>query len=96
MKIHISNEAAQWYKDELHLQNGDNVRFFARYGGHSSVQHGFSLGLSTENPMDIGVQEVIGGITFFIEDRDLWYFDDKNLYIELSQQYQEPEFLIHE
>lgn len=94
MKIHISNEAAKWYKEELHLKNGDNVRFFARYGGHSSVQQGFSLGLSTENPMDIGSKIVIDGITFFIEDRDLWYFDDKDLFINLNEQYHEPEFQI--
>ncbi|WP_147534715.1 HesB/YadR/YfhF family protein [Bacillus marasmi] len=94
MKIHISHEAAQWYKNELQLKNGDNVRFYARYGGHSSVQQGFSLGLSTDVPMDIGVKEEIVGITFFIEDGDLWYFDEKDLYIDINQQFSEPEFRI--
>lgn len=94
MKIHISNEAADWYKDELYLKQGDFVRFFARYGGISTVQQGFSLGLSTEKPEDIGAQQVIDGVTFFIEDKDIWYFDDKDLYIDFNAEDAEPEFRI--
>jgi uncharacterized protein YneR len=94
MKIHISNEAADWYKNELFLKEGDFVRFFARYGGFNNYQHGFSLGLSTEAPEDAGVKEVINGITYYIEDKDLWYFDDHDLYIDLNPKYMEPEFRI--
>lgn len=94
MKIHISNEAAEWYKDELVLQNGDFVRFFARYGGISTVQQGFSLGLSNEKPEDVGVKQEVNGVTYFIEDRDLWYFDENDLYIDFNAKYLEPEFRI--
>lgn len=92
MKIHISNEAADWYKEEMLLKNGDFIRFFARYGGHSTVQKGFSLGLSIEEPHDIGVKEEIGGITYYVEDKDLWYFDDQDLFVEFNATIQEPEF----
>ncbi|MDF2903326.1 MAG: hypothetical protein K0S25_964 [Bacillus sp. (in: firmicutes)] len=94
MKIHISNEAADWYKDELVLKNGDFVRFFARYGGFSTVQQGFSLGLSNEQPEDVGVKLEMDGVTYFIEDRDLWYFDENDLYIDFNAKYLEPEFRI--
>ncbi|AGK53888.1 HesB/YadR/YfhF family protein [Bacillus sp. 1NLA3E] len=94
MKIHISNEAADWYKDELVLKNGDFVRFFARYGGFSTVQQGFSLGLSNEQPEDVGVKLEMNGVTYFIEDRDLWYFDENDLYIDFNAKYLEPEFRI--
>jgi uncharacterized protein YneR len=94
MKIHISNEAADWYKDELVLKNGDFVRFFARYGGFSTVQQGFSLGLSNEKPEDVGVKLEMNGVTYFIEDRDLWYFDENDLYIDFNAKYLEPEFRI--
>jgi uncharacterized protein YneR len=96
MKIHICNEAAKWYKNELYLQNGDCVRFYARYGGINTFLPGFSLGLSTEKPEDIGVKEEVDGVTFFIEGKDLWYFDDKNLYIDYNSNVQEPEFRITE
>ena len=92
MKIHISNEAADWYKDELSLKEGDFVRFFARYGGFSTIQKGFSLGLSNDQPEDAGAKEVINGVTYFIEDRDLWYFDDSDLYIDFNREILEPEF----
>lgn len=94
MKIHISNEAADWYKDELVLKSGDFVRFFARYGGFSTVQQGFSLGLSNEKPEDVGVKQEVNGITYFIEDRDLWYFDENDLYVDFNAKYLEPEFRI--
>ncbi len=94
MKIHISNEAANWYKDELVLQNGDFVRFFARYGGFSTVHQGFSLGLSNDKPEDVGVQLEVNGVTYFIEDRDLWYFDENDFYIDFNTKYLEPEFRI--
>lgn len=79
LKITISAEAFQWLKQELHLHPGDHVRFFARYGGCSSVQSGFSLGMSKEVPNDIGAQETIEGITFYIQTEDLWYFDQHDL-----------------
>lgn len=94
LKIHISTEAADWYKDELYLKDGDFVRFFARYGGFSSVQQGFSLGLSNDKPEDIGAKEEVNGVTYYIEDRDLWYFDDLDLYIDFNAKNFEPEFRI--
>lgn len=96
MKIHVSHEAAEWYKDELYLQKGDFVRFFARYGGVSTFQQGFSLGLSTDKPEDVGASEEIDGVTFFIEDKDIWYFDDKDLFIDFNKSHSEPEFRISE
>lgn len=96
MKIHVSHEAAEWYKDELYLKKGDFVRFFARYGGVSTFQQGFSLGLSTDKPEDVGVSEEIDGVTFFIEDKDMWYFDDKDLFIDFNKSDSEPEFRISE
>lgn len=92
MNIHISKEAAQWYTSEMNLNYGDYVRFFARYGGCSNVQNGFSLGISTEEPMTIGTKEVLDGITYYIEEKDLWFFDDYDLFVEYNADLDEPEF----
>jgi uncharacterized protein YneR len=92
MKIHITNEAAAWYKKELGLSKGDYVRFFARYGGCSTVQSGFSLGISTDEPIDIGTKSEVDGINFYIEEKDLWFFDDHDLTIEYKETYEEPVF----
>jgi len=92
MNIQISSEAAAWYKRELDLSNGDFVRFFVRYGGYSTVQSGFSLGVSNEEPVDMAVKIENEGITFYIEEKDVWYFDDHDLSIEFQSEQDEPAF----
>jgi uncharacterized protein YneR len=96
MKIHINDDAARWYKDELLLEEGDHLRFFARYGGCSTVQQGFSLGVASEEPVNAGAETKKDGITFFIEEKDLWFFNDQNLYVELNHKANEPVFKYEE
>ena len=93
LKIFINEQAANWYKNELGLTTGDHVRFFARYGGHSTVQQGFSLGISNEEPLDAGTTTTQDGITYYIEQKDMWYFDNHNLYVEFNEKAQEPVFI---
>lgn len=92
MNIQITNEAANWYRTEMSLKKGDKIRFFVRYGGYSTVQKGFSLGVEKEVPFDIGAQTIVDDITFFIEEKDLWYFTDHNLLVKYNHYLDEPEF----
>jgi uncharacterized protein YneR len=92
MNISITEEAANWYKNELNLKEGDFLRFFVRYGGCSNVQKGFSLGVSNDTPVNPGVKVEQSGIQFFIEEDDLWYFDGKSLNITYNKELDEPEF----
>lgn len=92
MKITVTNEALEWFKNELMLKPGDNVRFFVRYGGHSTIQEGFSLGMNMDRPKEAAVQTEKEGITFFIESEDTWYFKDLDLKIVLNEKKQEIEF----
>ncbi|WP_243291811.1 HesB/YadR/YfhF family protein [Bacillus sp. FJAT-47783] len=94
MKMDVTKEAAKWYKEEFNLTDGDTLRFFARYGGCSNVQKGFSLGVAKEQPMDVGTKISQEGITFFIEEKDLWYFDGKDLTVAFDQAMNEPIFQI--
>lgn len=94
MNITVSNEALQWYKEELEIQTGDMVKFFVRYGGCSTVQRGFSLGVAKQQPVLIGVQSKVEGITFYIEDQDLWYFEDNDLVVTFDEAKGEPEFSV--
>jgi uncharacterized protein YneR len=94
MKLEISESALAWFKDELGLADGDKVKFFVKYGGSSPVQPGFSLGISPrETPRHIGVSTTAGGILFFIEEDDLWYFDKHDLYVQYNEQHDELEFM---
>src|SRR5690625_2362402 len=92
MKINISNEAAHWYIKELNLTGEAYVRFYVRYGGVGGNIPGFSIGLSLDSPTQIHTSVTIDGVTFFIEETDAWYFEDKNLTINYNEQLNEPQF----
>jgi uncharacterized protein YneR len=96
MNIYVTDEAAQWYKTELGLQEGDHLRFFVRYGGFSTVQSGFSLGVDTAEPDEVGAQICVAGITFFIESRDLWYFAEHDFHVSFNSSWNEPIFEYHQ
>ncbi|RST73015.1 hypothetical protein D4T97_014100 [Siminovitchia acidinfaciens] len=90
MQIKLSDRAVEWFKDELLLEKGDTVRFFVRYGGSSPLQEGFSLGMNKEDPMDPGITLNKDGVTFFIEERDIWYFQDHNLIVNYDEKTDGP------
>jgi len=92
MKIKINKDAANWYKGELKLEDGDYLRFFPRYGGVGGNIPGFSIGINTNEPIDSKAEVSIDGITFYVEKEDLWYFEDKDLIIDLDEKLNEPKF----
>ncbi|RCW76794.1 HesB/YadR/YfhF family protein [Saliterribacillus persicus] len=94
MEMTITQPAAKWYMNELSLKKGDAVRFYVRYGGHGGVQSGFSLALSVDTPDKPAMQVKEMGITFFVEETDLWYFDNQNFHIKFSRKNEEVEFII--
>ena len=97
MHIQLTKPALQWFKDEFDLKGeGESIRFFARYGGCGSIQSGFSLGISLEEPSTIGAKEEAEGMTFFIEEEDLWYFRGHDLKVKYSRKNEEIEFVYDE
>ncbi|MEW5550937.1 HesB/YadR/YfhF family protein [Peribacillus frigoritolerans] len=92
MKLTISDQAAKWYIDELGLQEGSHLRFYVRYGGHSTVQSGFSLGIMQEEPENKAAATTMNEINFYVEEKDLWYFDGHDLLITFNEKLTEPEF----
>ncbi|MGM9926366.1 MAG: HesB/YadR/YfhF family protein [Bacillus sp. (in: firmicutes)] len=94
MNIHLTDEAITWFEDELDLQEGDSIRFFARYGGTSTHQAGFSLGMEKETPISIGASLQKNGIQYFIEENDLWYFNNLDLCIHFNSEKDEITYLI--
>ncbi|GGA38941.1 HesB/YadR/YfhF family protein [Paenibacillus physcomitrellae] len=77
--IHVAEDAAEWYKKELNLHEGQSVRFFARYSAGGHIHPGFSLGIDTEEPKKPGLSTTVGGIRFYMEEQDLWYLDGYDL-----------------
>ena len=96
MEIKLSKEALHWFRQEMEVETGDYIRFYARYGGSSPFHEGFSLGMNRELPHEIGVETVIEDIHFYIEKSDEWFFNGHHLLVdvdatndELSYSYEE-------
>jgi len=92
LEIVISKEVADWYKDELHLKDGDAIRFFVRYGGVGGNIPGFSLGVNVEKQKKPHKTVSISNIDFFVEESDVWYFEDQDLHVNLDETLNEPIF----
>ncbi|TQR28649.1 hypothetical protein C7Y47_20345 [Lysinibacillus sphaericus] len=84
MNIVLTDEALQWFKQEMEVESGDTIRFYARYGGSSPFHEGFSLGMTREEPFNIGVKKVIDDVTYYIDEKDLWFFNNHSLYVDVD------------
>ena len=95
MNITITKPALQWFKDEFSFADEGKhyIRLFARYGGCGSIQSGFSLGITQEPPAQIGAETTVDGIIFYIEEADIWYFNDHDVTIKYSRKLDEIEFV---
>lgn len=85
MNITLTDEALKWFKHEMEVEKGDTIRFYARYGGSSPFHEGFSLGMTREEPIEIGAQTIIDEITYYIDQKDMWFFNEHNLHVDIDQ-----------
>jgi len=81
MQLHITNEAAAYYKKEMGLKGGDELRLFVKLAGHSTVHPNYSLGIIREAPVKPAVRAEADGIAFFLEEQDGWFIGDYDLRI---------------
>lgn len=89
MKINISNDAFEWFQNEMEVEPGDTVRFFVRYGGSSKLQPGFSLGVTKDVPAEAAAKVEQGDVTYYIEAADAWYFDGHDLFVNVNDDLKE-------
>ncbi|WP_029192425.1 HesB/YadR/YfhF family protein [Paenibacillus harenae] len=89
MRLIVEQPAARWYKTEMELKDGDFIRIYVRLGGCGSVHPGLSLGVTKDTPRSPALSETIDGITYYIEEDNLWYLDNQSLRISFDEQYEE-------
>ncbi|OXS79993.1 HesB/YadR/YfhF family protein [Domibacillus enclensis] len=92
MNITVTTDAKKWFKEEMQVKSGEAVRFYVRYGGSSPLHDGFSLGVAKDEPAEPAVSIVEDGITFFVEEKDIWYFDGHDLQVNYNESLQEPHY----
>ncbi|GGB31147.1 hypothetical protein GCM10011409_05650 [Lentibacillus populi] len=91
MKLHVTNDTAEWYKSEFDLQTPARLRYYVRYGFGGHIP-GFSLGVRVDTPNEMYTSYQVDDLTFFIEAKDAWYFEEKDLFVKLNKAKNEPEF----
>lgn len=93
MKIDVSKEAIQWFKEEVGLEDGSAIRFYSQIYGTSPIQEGYALAFTIDNSLrDVAVQTVLDDITFYIEEADLWFFNGHDLSVEYNEVNDELEY----
>lgn len=89
MKLTISKEAAQWFIDEFHLQDGESIKFFGSvYGPHN----GFSISIAKVEPSRPFHVTEKNGIQFYVEKNDAWFFDNADLDVSFNNTLKEPHY----
>ncbi|MFD2115721.1 HesB/YadR/YfhF family protein [Paenibacillus yanchengensis] len=83
MKLTVTDAAVQCFLKEWSIEQGDHVRIFVRYSGGG--EDAFALGIMKDDPEQIALEYVAGGIHFFIADNDAWFLDGQNLLIDSEQ-----------
>lgn len=85
MEITVTNEAQQFFKDEMLLENGDAVRFMSKVYGKTQVHEGFSVALSVEAPDKAIASFEKNGIFYYIDDADQWFFNGYDFEVDFNQ-----------
>ncbi|MGY4690411.1 HesB/YadR/YfhF family protein [Salibacterium sp. K-3] len=92
MEITLSTPALKWFEEEMNAEEGDYIRFFARYGGRSPIHPGFSLGVSKSEPFETWAETTKDGIIFYVEEKDKWYFEGYDLHVKYSRNHDSIEY----
>lgn len=93
MEIILSDAAVKWFKEEVGIKEGDKVKFYTQIYGTSPVQPGFSLGFIKDNtPLNVAVSKTVGNIEFYIEQDDLWFFNNHDLQLDYNEKYDEIQY----
>lgn len=85
MKIKLTDEAVEWFKNELDLPEKNKVlQFYVRYGGEFQLKQGFSPAFRVElsNDVEIGYHENYNDLIVVVSEDDLWYFEDHEVLVE--------------
>lgn len=85
MKLHISTEAANYYKSEMDLTDGDYLQFYAKlYGGIPTAYPGYFLGISLGKEGDIAIATEVAGITFYFRKENEWILKEHEMHVSMN------------
>lgn len=84
MTIKIDQEAFKWFEREFETPKPFHIRLYPQYAGFGDKNKGYSLAFSLETPAIAAEQQIIDGITFYVESNDTWFFNETDVEIKYS------------
>lgn len=93
MNIHVSKQAASFYKKEMELPAGAILRLYVRVGGVGSG--GFSVGIMREEELNNRYYIESGSLYFTASEDDFWYLDGMTIDYDADLEmivFQQPRF----
>ncbi|GAA3401295.1 HesB/YadR/YfhF family protein [Paenibacillus hodogayensis] len=80
MKLSVTDAAVFCFSKEWGFREGEHIRVYVRYAGGG--EDPYALGIMSGKPMDAGLESKAGGMTFFMEETDLWYLEERDLTLD--------------
>ncbi|TDM04186.1 HesB/YadR/YfhF family protein [Macrococcus carouselicus] len=84
MKINLDDKAQQWFQEELALSDDMAIKFYPRYGGDLQLKQGIGIAFTVEHLPADSYHETVGGLTYFVDSKDTWYFEDDTLNVTVD------------
>lgn len=82
MKLIVTEEAAEWFIDELGLEAGDYIQFTVKlYGGIQTMYPNYYLGISKGHNGVIHIKDEVKGITFYFNKDDAWLLEQHDMVV---------------
>ncbi|MBN2982799.1 MULTISPECIES: HesB/YadR/YfhF family protein [Cohnella] len=80
MEMAVSPSALQCFEQEWGYKHGDRIRVFVRYVSGGTEPYGF--GIMKDDPMDPAAVVTAGELTFYMEQKDVWFLEHKKLTLD--------------
>ncbi|WP_066316627.1 HesB/YadR/YfhF family protein [Bacillus sp. FJAT-29814] len=85
MFITIDEKAVNWFEKEFEFNNPFSIRMYPQYAGFGEKHKGYSLAFSIETPANAAFTKQVDGIAFYIEENDMWFFENTETYLSVDQ-----------
>ena len=82
MKLTVTDAAVHCFTKEWGFREGETIRIYVRYAGGG--EDPYALGIMSGRPIDIGLETSAGGMTFFMEETDLWFLEQRDLRLDAT------------
>ncbi|GAB6931649.1 iron-sulfur cluster biosynthesis family protein [Calditerricola satsumensis] len=84
LRLIITEKAAEFYRQELDVQEGEALRLFVRIGGVGHVGYSFGIQKDRITPHDHVVR--VRDVAFVVRDDDAWYLDGMTIDLDGSDE----------